>query len=233
MRVLGLFSGGKDSTLAVDVARQWGWDVRGLVSLAVEGADSWMFHRPNVHLTPLLAEAMGLPHHLARTSGEKESELDDLERALREAMEAFGPVDGLVAGAIASEYQRTRIERVGHRLGLRTFAPLWHKEPVGLLRGLVAGLYDVRFAQCSAEGLTENWLGRRLDEPAIRELESLHGRYRLHPGGEGGEYETLVLDGPFFRQRVEVEKARPEWRRDAGAWHVERARLQPRRRAGV
>lgn len=226
MRVLGLFSGGKDSTLAVDVVRQWGWDVRGLVSLSVEGEDSWMFHRPNVHVTPTLAGAMGLPHHLARTSGEKEREVDDLENAVRDARKQFGAVDGIVAGAIASEYQRTRIERVGHRLGLRTFAPLWHKEPVALLRSLVAAGYDIRFVQCSAEGLTEPWLGRRLDASAVDDLESLRDRRGVHAGGEGGEYETLVLDGPFFRQRAVVDEATPEWRRDSGAWHVRRIHVE-------
>ena len=163
---------------------------------------------------------MGKPLVTVETRGEKEAEVADLERAL-----AALPIDGFVSGALASEYQRTRLEGVGHRLGLRSFAPLWHKSPREVLRTVAGAGWDVRFAAVAAEGLGEAWLGRRMDRAAERDLEALHERYGVHVGGEGGEYESLVLDAPCFARRIEVVRARKDWRRDGGAWVVEEARL--------
>lgn len=220
MRVAGLFSGGKDSTYAVHVAEQWGWDVSHLVSVAPKGEDSMMFHWPNVHLTPLLAEAMGREHVLAEVSGQPEREVEELGQVLR----PLG-VDGIVSGAVASEYQRTRLERMGHALGLKTFTPLWHKEPLGLLRSLRAAGFRAIVVGCFAEGLGPAWLGRELDEPASEQLAVLQRARGIHPGGEGGEYESLVLEGPGWKGRLELVRADKEWHRDRGVLRVREARL--------
>lgn len=220
MRVAALVSGGKDSVLALHVAQSHGWDVTHVVTVRSRAHDSYMFHVPNVDLAPLLAEAVGARPVVVETQGEKESEVADLEAAL-----ARLPIDGFVSGALASEYQRTRLEGVGHRLGLRSFAPLWHKPPEEILRTVAGPGWDVRFAAVAAEGLDERWLGRRLDAAAIRDLAALHARHGVHPAGEGGEYETLVLDAPCYQKRIEVVRATKDWRRDGGAWRVEEARL--------
>lgn len=223
MRVAALVSGGKDSVLALHVAQCHGWDVTHVVTVRSRAADSWMFHVPNTDLAPLLAEAVGAPLVTVWTQGEKEREVADLERALGEL-----PLDGFVSGALASEYQRTRLEGLGHRLGLKSFTPLWHKDPREVLRTVSGPGWDVRFAAVAAEGLDERWLGRRMDAAAIEDLERLNRKYGVHVAGEGGEYESLVLDAPCFRRRIEVVRARPDWRRDGGAWVVEEARLAPK-----
>lgn len=223
MRVAALVSGGKDSVLALHVAQCHGWDVTHLVTVRPKAQDSWMFHVPNTDLGPLLAEAVGVPLVNVETAGEKEREVDDLEKAL-----AALHIDGFVSGALASEYQRTRLEGVGHRLGLRSFTPLWHKRPEWILDTVSGPGWDVRIAAVAAEGLGEGWLGRLIDAGAVRELLALRERFGVHPGGEGGEYESLVLDAPCFRRRIEVTRARRDWRRDGGAWVVEEARLAPR-----
>lgn len=220
MKVAALVSGGKDSVLALHVAQCHGWDVTHVVTVKPRAHDSWMFHVPNTDLGPLLAQAVGVPLVSVETGGEKESEVADLERALGRL-----DIEGFVSGALASEYQRTRLEGVGHRLGLRSFTPLWHKRPLEVLRTVSGSGWDVRFAAVAAEGLDERWLGRRLDAAAIEELVRLQERYGVHPAGEGGEYETLVLDAPCFRKRIEVVRASNDWRRDGGSWRVEEARL--------
>jgi diphthine-ammonia ligase len=222
VRVAALFSGGKDSAYAAHVAEQWGWDVPVLVTVQPQGEESLMFHWPNVGLTPLLAEAWGKEHILAQVSGEPEREVQELGEVLR----PLG-LDGIVSGAVASEYQRTRLERMGHGLGLRTFAPLWHKEPLALLESMARAGFDARVAGCFAEGLTKEWLGRPLDAAAQRDLAALQARLGVHPGGEGGEYESIVLHGPGWKQRVEVVHAEKEWHRDRGVWRVREARLVP------
>lgn len=220
MKVAALVSGGKDSVLAAHVAVQHGWDVTHVVTVRPRVSDSYMFHAPNTDLAPLLAGAFGLPLVEVETGGEKERELDDLERALQGL-----DVEGFVSGALASEYQRVRLEGIGHRLGLKSFTPLWHKQPDEVLRTVTGAGWDVRFAAVAAEGLDESWLGRRMDERAHADLARLHDRYGVHVGGEGGEYESLVLDAPLWTKRIEVARARKEWRRDGGAWVVEEARL--------
>jgi len=215
MKVAALVSGGKDSVLALWCAQQTGWDVTHVVTVRSRAPDSYMFHVPNVDLAPLLAEALGLPLVRVETAGEKESEVADLERAL-----AGFPIDGFVSGALASEYQRTRLEGVGHRLGLKSFTPLWHKTPEEILRTVSGPVWDVRFAAVAAEGLGERWLGRRLDAQAAEELLALRERLGVHPAGEGGEYETLVLDAPCYQKRVEVVRSSTDWRRDGGSWRV-------------
>ncbi len=220
MKVAALVSGGKDSTLALWVAQNHGWDVTHVVTVRPKAADSWMFHVPNTDLAPLIAQSVGATLVIVETAGEKERELDDLERALSDL-----PIDGFVSGAVASEYQRTRLERIGHRTGLKSFSPLWHKSPHAIVRMIAQPGWDVRIAATAAEGLTESWLGRRLDLDALADLDRLRERYGVHVGGEGGEYETVTLDAPCYRQRIEVLEAEPVWRRDGGVWHIKRARL--------
>ena len=220
MNVAALVSGGKDSVLALWCAQQHGWNVTHVVTVRSRAPDSYMFHVPNVDLAPLIAEAVGAPFIRVDTAGHKEAEVADLERALGEL-----PIDGFVSGALASEYQRTRLEGVGHRLGVKSFAPLWHKTPEQILRTVTAPGWDVRFAAVAAEGLGERWLGRKLDPAAADELMALRARLGVHPAGEGGEYETLVLDAPCYQKRIEVVRAQGEWHRDGGAWRVDEARL--------
>lgn len=220
MRLAGLFSGGKDSTLAIDVAEQHGWEVTHLVTVRPRDPESHMFHVPNLHLAPLQAQAMGKPLVEVDASGDRERELDALEEALGRL-----PVDGIVTGALASEYQKTRLDRIAHRLGIKSFAPLWHKRGEDVLDTLVKGGYDVRFSSVAAEGLTETWLGRRLDAAAMDDLRRVSARYGVHVAGEGGEFESLVLASPRWPARVEVTRAEAAWRRDSGRWHVLEARV--------
>lgn len=227
MKVAALVSGGKDSILALHCAQTTGWDVTHVVTVRPRAHDSWMFHVPNTDLAPLVSEAIGVPLVSVETHGEKEREVADLEAAL-----ARLDVDGFVSGALASEYQRTRLEGIGHRLGLKSFTPLWHKSPEEILGTVATEAWDVRFAAVAAEGLGERWLGRRVTKEAVAELVELRARHGLHVGGEGGEYETLVLDAPCYQRRIEVVRASAQWRRDGGVWRVEEARLAPARASG-
>ncbi len=223
MKVTVLFSGGKDSTFSLFIAQQWGWDITHLVTLIPQNTESWMFHSLNLDLTRLLAESLGIPHVSRRTKGHKEDELADLT-ALLEPL----PIDGVVSGAIASEYQRTRIERVCDRLGLKTFTPLWHKDQGLLLQDQLNAGFSIMVVGVSAEGLTKDWLGRLLDQAALAELQKLHETKGVNIAGEGGEYETIVLDGPILHQRLVIDEQEKHWTRDSGTLVVKKAHLQAR-----
>lgn len=220
MRIAALYSGGKDSTYALHVAQQQGWDVTHLVSIVPEDPSSMLYHVPNLHVVPLLAEAMGIPLVREPAGRGEDAELDALRRAL-----ASIDVDGIVVGAIASDYQHSRVNTVGHELGLRTFAPLWRLDPNRLLRDYLDAGIEAVVTSVSAEGLGPAWLGRRLDGPAANDLRELQARVGLNPCGEGGEYETLVTFAPGFTQRLEIVRAEPRWDGPSGVLEIREAHL--------
>lgn len=221
MRVAALFSGGKDSVFSIYITQQYGWDVTTLVTLASENTDSWMFHSINIHLTELLAEALAIPLLKRTTKGEKEREVQDLQGILKDL-----PIDGVISGAIASEYQRTRIERVCDQLGIKSFTPLWHKKPELLLRDQLHAGFQSIIVGVFANGFDETWLGTSITEETIQKLLDLRNRFGINVAGEGGEFETLALDGPIFKKKLVIDEARKEWHRDSGVLQVRRAHLQ-------
>lgn len=222
MRVVALLSGGKDSVAAVERARSFGWDVVAALTVVPAQDDAWMFHTPNLGVVRGVAQCLGIPLVEAPCRTGAAEEVEDLERAVA-SLHRVMAVDGLVSGALASEYQRTRTEAVCHRLGLKSFTPLWHKEPAGYLAPM-ATAWDVRFSRCAAEGVAQAWAGERLDAPKLAAM-AAH-RARPHVAGEGGEYETLVLDCPAYQRRLVVTQShvdstatRATWVADA--WHTE------------
>jgi len=222
MRVAALFSGGKDSIFAVYITKQFGWEVSHLVSLLPEQSDSWMFHSINIHLTDLLAQALNIPLVKQATLAKKEDELGDLRQVLEPL-----DIDGIISGAIASEYQRTRIEKICDELGLKSFTPLWHKHQELLIREQVKADFHSIIVSVSAEGLDETWLGRTIDERTIDALIHLHQKHGINIAGEGGEYETLVLSGPLFSKRLVIDTSEKRWHRDSGVLEVKTAHLEP------
>ncbi|MDD5503268.1 MAG: TIGR00289 family protein [Candidatus Thermoplasmatota archaeon] len=220
MKVASLFSGGKDSAFAAYVTIQHGWEVPYFVSVLSESDSSYMFHVPNVHLTSLQAEAAGAKYVEVKTKGEKEKELDDLKRALSKL-----EIDGVISGAVASEYQRTRIERICDELGIKSFAPLWHKDPRMLVRDMIEAQFDIRIVGAFAEGFDSSWLGKKLDMAAYEDLCRLNDRYGVSVSGEGGEYESLVLDCPMFGKRLEIVESQKEWKRSSGTLRIIDAKL--------
>ena len=161
--------------------------------------------------------------------GEKEVELQDLSRALKTARDQFS-VEGVFSGALASVYQKSRVERVCSELGLQSFAPLWQIEPKTHLLNLIREGFDTIITGVAALGLDESWLGRRLDVSMVEELLELQRKHGMHAALEGGEGETFVLDCPIFKERVEILSSRKHWNGMAGRLEILEARLVPKRR---
>ncbi|KYK24337.1 hypothetical protein AYK25_00440 [Thermoplasmatales archaeon SM1-50] len=221
MRVAALFSGGKDSVFSVYITRQYGWDVTHLVTMLPEKPDSWMFHSINIHQTDLLAQAIDIPLVKRKTSAKKEQELLDL----KEMLEGLD-IDGVISGAIGSEYQRTRIEKICDELGFKSFTPLWHKNQQFLLQDQVSAGFHIIVVGVFAQGFDDTWLGRTIDKETIERLVNLHRNHGIHIAGEGGEYETLVLSGPLFSQKLVIDESIKEWNRDSGVLQVKKAHLE-------
>ncbi|HEV2118721.1 MAG TPA: diphthine--ammonia ligase [Candidatus Bathyarchaeia archaeon] len=222
MKVAVLYSGGKDSTYATWVAQHQGWDVEDLVTVLPKAVDSLMFHFPNVRWTKLQAEAMGLPHHTIEVA---DDELLSLREGLSQLKAATG-IEGVVTGAVASDYQKSRIDQVCDALALKSFVPLWRKEPKTLVNDLKSAGFKIILSGVGAAGLDESWLGQELTDQRWEQLEKVSRRHGIHLTGEGGEYETFVIDAPGFQKRVSVNKTVNRWDGQSGYLIIEQAVLE-------
>jgi ABC transporter with metal-binding/Fe-S-binding domain ATP-binding protein len=202
MRLGVLFSGGKDSTLALHLAAEQE-AVVCLITVVSKNKESYMFHTPNIDLTGLQAKALGLPLVSVITEGQKEEELLDLEKAITEAKNKF-QIDGVVTGAVESVYQTSRVQHICNQLDVWCFNPLWKHNQKTLLEMLVEKNFKVVISGVFAYPLDEGWLGKQIDREVIARLVELQSQYDISPSGEGGEIETTVLDAPLFKKRIEV-----------------------------
>jgi diphthine-ammonia ligase len=226
MRLGVLFSGGKDSTLALHYAAEKE-EIACLITLVSQNVESYMFHTPNIDVTKLQAEALGLPQIIKNTAGEKEKELSDLEDAIAQAARNY-KIEGVVTGAIESIYQAERIQRICYRLGLWCFNPLWKHDQKALLQELIEKHFRVIISGIFAYPLDEKWLGKQIDTKLIDRLVDLQQEYGISPSGEGGEIETSVLEAPLFKNSIEVLDFTVEAKGNSGVFNIKNARLVPK-----
>ncbi|HJJ95588.1 MAG TPA: diphthine--ammonia ligase [Methanocorpusculum sp.] len=199
MKLVALTSGGKDSILSIQKALDEGHEVTHMVTVVPENHESYMFHSVNLAAVPIMAERGGMEYLEIPTKGEKEEEIRDMKHGMEDIV-----ADGIIAGAIASEYQRSRVAAVCSELGMKCYVPLWGLSPDSVV-GEVADRMDARIVVTAADGLNENVLGKRIDANLIRVLKAVEAKRRIHIAGEGGEYESLVFDAPFFSSPLHAE----------------------------
>jgi diphthine-ammonia ligase len=204
MRVGVLFSGGKDSTYAAYLAKKNGYTLACLISLDSINKESFMFHTPSIDCVDKQAIAMRLPLIKIKTHGKKEEELKDLEKAIITAKKEY-KIEGIVTGAVESVYQASRIQKICNKLDLECFNPLWQKDQLELLNDLVKNKFEIVLSGVFAYPLDKNWLGRKIDKGFIEEMKKLKEKYKINPAGEGGEYESLVINCPLFKKGLKIK----------------------------
>ena len=224
MNACVLFSGGKDSTMALYYALKEKEDVKYLLSMKSRNAESYMFHVPNIHVTDLLAEALDIPIMSVETDGIKEEELEDLKQAFQ-SLKNSG-IECIYTGALYSQYQKSRIEKLGHEVGLKIISPYWHVDELEYMREIVSLGFKIIISGVAALGLDESWLGKVIDDEVIDEIVKLNEKYYVDIAFEGGEAETLAIDGPIFKKRLKILKDRKEWHHDSGVYIIEDAVLE-------
>ena len=221
MRVALLATGGKDSVLALYHILQQGYEVAYLATMIPLREDSWMFHYPNIGLIDLFADAVNIPLAKAETSGVKEEEVEDLKKLIQTL-----DIKGVVSGAIASNYQKERVDRICRQLNLKSIAPLWHRDQLEMLQEILRLRFEVVITGVYAIGFDEGWLGRRIDASVIEDLLRLNKAYGVSIVGEGGEFETLVVDAPFYRKKIRILKAEKVWKGQSGHYLISKAQLE-------
>lgn len=205
--MLALFSGGKDSLYAAYLAIKEGHEVVSLLSLESERDDSYMFHIPNINLTSFQAEALGIPLIKRKVRGEKEKEVDELHEIIGELIKKY-KIEGIITGAIESNYQRERIQKIADYYGIYHYAPLWKINTLKYMEDLIKNEFKAVIVSVSALGLDESFLGAIINEEILDKLKNLNKKYGVHLAGEGGEYETFVIDSPIFTKKLKIEKSR-------------------------
>ncbi|MEI7855887.1 MAG: diphthine--ammonia ligase [Methanomicrobiales archaeon] len=191
-----LTSGGKDSILSCQKAIDSGKDVRYMVTARPKNRDSYMFHSANLDAVPVIARVAGMEYVEIETHGRKEEELSDLKAGL-----AALDIEGVIAGAVASEYQAVRVKTITDKLGVELFSPLWHMDTELLLQEVAARM-DALIVVTAAEGLDETFLGEHFNQDLIARLKRVAAARRINLAGEGGEYESLTLNAPFFSRPI-------------------------------
>ncbi|HJX50534.1 MAG TPA: diphthine--ammonia ligase [Candidatus Nanoarchaeia archaeon] len=203
MRCGVLFSGGKDSCYSAYLAKNHGNELACLITLISENPESYMFHTPSISKTSKQAKAMNIPLLIHKTKGEKEKELKDLQDAIKIAKDKY-KIEAIVTGALHSVYQASRIQKICDTLGLQCINPLWHKDEVAYLQELIDDRFKVMIIGVFAYPLDKSWLGRIIDTKFIDDVKKLKEKYKIHVAGEGGEFETFVLDCPLFNKPLNL-----------------------------
>jgi predicted ATP pyrophosphatase (TIGR00289 family) len=204
MKVIALISGGKDSMLALHKAAEE-HEIVGVLGIIPKNPDSYMFHSVNLHMLDVIAESLQLPLTKIEVSGEEEKEVEELAKQIGKI-----DADALCIGGIESLYQKKRFERVCRKAGLELLTPLWGRNSRELMEEVVNN-FEAIIVSVSAMGLDESFLCRRIDRDCLKELLELNEKYGVHLAGEGGEFETLVLDAPLYTFRIAVESVRKFW----------------------
>src|SRR3989344_5290273 len=198
-----LFSGGKDSTYSAWLAKEFGYELTCLISIFSKNPESYMFHTPSIKQVKKQAQIMEIPLIIQKTKGEKEEELKDLEKAIEKAKQKY-KIEGIVTGAIQSIYQSSRIQKICDKLNLECFNPLWQKNEEEYLSELIQNKFKTIITGVFAYPLDESWLGKEINQEIINELKKINQKYKINIAGEGGEFETFVLNCPLFKRELKI-----------------------------
>jgi len=204
MKLALLLSGGKDSVYAGYLTKKYNHEISCAISILSQNKESYMFHTPSIEKTKLQASVMNIPLIIQRTKGKKESELKDLERAIKFAIKKH-KIKGVVTGAIQSVYQASRIQKICNKLKIECFNPLWQKDEIEYLNELIKNKFKIIITAVAAYPLDEKWLGKEINKKFIEEVKKLKEKYKIHPAGEGGEFETFVLNCPLFKKELKIK----------------------------
>ena len=203
MKAISLFSGGKDSFLSAMIAAEQGYEIEYGITIVPEEY-SMMFHYPNSRVSEYAASLLGFPVKYIK----EEEYMEYISRVCR------GEIDAIVTGAIASDYQKTRIEKLCYETRTIVYSPLWRKKQDFVIEQLILRNIRSMIVSVSAEGFNEADLGATINENYFLHLKELESRYRINVAGEGGEYETFVYG--LGKENIDLPKGEKIWKNSGG-----------------
>lgn len=225
MKLAALYSGGKDSTYCIQLAKEMGHSVECLITMHPLADDSALFHYPNSWVTEYLAAAMRIPLLGFDVKGtSKEDEVKALSEAISQAKSLYS-IEGIVYGGISSNFQRQAFEQTCRLHCLQPLAPLWAVEPAKYMNELVDRGLKIIIVGVSAMGLEKELLGKTIDKELVSVLDKLSRKYGFNLTFEGGEAETMVVDCPLFSKRLAIQKSSTHWDGQRGIFEIQEVSL--------
>ncbi|BDC19032.1 ATP-binding protein [Acidianus sp. HS-5] len=161
-----------------------------------------MFQYPNVEFTKYQAEVMGMKLIQIPTSGEKDKELQDLYISFKRCEELGA--QGIVTGALLSDYQRLNANIIAEKLSLKTYSPLWRKDQEKYMYELIDEGFEFIITSTSAYGFPHEILGKTIRRDDVDLIIRRAREYGFNPAFEGGEAETYVTNAPLFKKGLKV-----------------------------
>ena len=196
-----LFSGGKDSCLALHMAKKK-YEISYLLNIFPENFDSFMFHKPNLPLLEKQAEMLNMDLIVMKSKGIEEKEVNDLKKLI---ISVKDKINAIVVGGIASSYQGIRIKKICDDLGLEFYAPLWDYSSEKVWKTLFSEKFKVILTKIACEGIPAKFLGEIIDKKKFEELKELAKKYKFRIDFEGGEAESAVLKMPEFKKDIHIK----------------------------
>ena len=225
MKLACFFSGGKDSTYAIHLAKKQGHDVACLLSVFTKSEESHLLHHPNLMWTKLQSESMNIPQlTICCNSDETDDELIAMGKLLQKAKKEF-QIDGLVHGGIRSKFQKEKFETLCLKLDLFSISPLWETEPKKYMNELIDSNFSFIMVTVSSDGLDEQWLGKLILKSDIGILNNLSNKFGFNLNFEGGEAETFVIDCPLFSNPIKINQFTKNWDGYRGRFEIVDAEL--------
>jgi ABC transporter with metal-binding/Fe-S-binding domain ATP-binding protein len=211
LRVACLFSGGKDSTYSLYLAKQSGVSVDCLLTLIPNSEESYLFHSPNIWATQLQAKALQIP---IITKKIKSISIDDecnkLDELISQANRDY-KIEGIVHGGIRSNFQKNKFNKICEKYNLKLLSPLWQIDEYDYMNQLLKNSFVIQIISVSSMGLDASFLGIILNYSTLEDLYRRSKKYGFNLSFEGGEAETIVLDCPIFKKRLEILTSKIHW----------------------
>ena len=225
MKLACLFSGGKDSTYAIHLAKKQGHEILCLVSIFAKSEESHLLHHPNLKWTKLQSISMNIPQiTIYSDSDETSDELIIMEKLLQNAKDKF-QIEGLVHGGIKSKFQKEKFETLCKKLDLVCIAPLWEMEPKKYMNELLDSDFHFMMITVSSNGLDDRWLGKLITKHDLELLNNLSDKFGFNLNFEGGEAETFVIDCPLFSNSIKINQFIKNWDGYRGRFEIVDAEL--------
>jgi ABC transporter with metal-binding/Fe-S-binding domain ATP-binding protein len=225
MKLAALFSGGKDSTYSIFLAKKQGHEINCLLTVFPKSDESHLLHHPNLEWTHLQSQSMQIPQLTIRSeSDETDDEIIALEKILTKAIDEY-QIDGIVHGGIKSQFQKEKFENLCDKLNLKSVSPVWNHEPLEYMYELTSSNFIFLITSVSSGGLDDSWLGKKITKNDVGVLYNLSQKFGFNLNFEGGEAETFVVDCPLFLHSIKINQERKIWDGYRGRFEIVDASL--------
>ena len=226
MKLAALFSGGKDSTYAIYLAKKSSHSVDVLLTLYPHSSESHLLHHPNIKFTSLQAESMKIPQLIEEIQSiDAKAEFNKLDKLITHAKETYS-IEGIVHGGILSKYQKDNFSLICKKNNLEIISPLWNTKPESYMKELLENNFEYIISSVGCDGLNDSWLGRTIDKTGLDELEKLQKKFGFNLNFEGGEAETFVINCPLFKKPLLIQNSTTEWDGYRGRFEILEMKLK-------